>query len=59
VQFAVDDVRDIEVFDRATLGAGSRLEQPCVVELEGATCLVPPGWRGEVDPSGMLVLCRS
>ncbi len=31
---------------------------PAVVELSGATCWVPGGWRGATDPHGTLVLER-
>ena len=30
-------------------GGGERVEGPAVVELPGATCLVPAGWAGEPD----------
>jgi N-methylhydantoinase A len=33
-------------------------EGPALVELEGATCWVPEGWRGETNDSGTLVLSR-
>jgi N-methylhydantoinase A len=32
---------------------------PAVLELEGATCWVPPGWAGETDAHGTLVLERA
>jgi N-methylhydantoinase A len=32
---------------------------PAVLELPGATCWVPPGWAGETDAHGTLVLERS
>jgi N-methylhydantoinase A len=35
-----------------------RVEGPTVVELEGSTCWVPPGWWGETDDHGTLVLRR-
>jgi len=35
-----------------------RAEGPAVVALEGSTCWVPPGWRGETDAHGTLVLRR-
>ena len=37
-------------------GGGERVEGPAVVELPGATCLVPAGWAGEPDAHGTLVL---
>ncbi len=40
-------------------GSGERLEGPAVVELPGATCLVPAGWVGEPDAHGTLVLERT
>ena len=39
-------------------GGGERVEGPAVVELPGATCLVPAGWAGEPDAHGTLVLER-
>ncbi|HEX2045028.1 MAG TPA: hydantoinase/oxoprolinase family protein [Gaiellaceae bacterium] len=43
------------------LPAGDALtvEGPAVVELEGATCWVPPGWVGARDGNSTLVLTRS
>jgi N-methylhydantoinase A len=40
-------------------GSGERVEGPAVVELPGATCLVPAGWVGEPDAHGTLVLERT
>jgi N-methylhydantoinase A len=34
------------------------VEGPALVELPGATCWVPPGWRGETNDDGTLVLRR-
>ncbi len=35
-----------------------KVEGPELVELEGATCWVPEGWRGETNADGTLVLTR-
>ncbi len=35
------------------------VEGPAVVELPGATCWVPPGWSGQTDAHGTLVLERA
>src|SRR5712691_6914810 len=35
-----------------------KIEGPALVELPGATCWVPPGWRGESNDDGTLVLRR-
>jgi N-methylhydantoinase A len=32
---------------------------PAVIELEGATCWVPPGWEGDRDGNSTLILTRS
>ena len=49
---------DVAVHRRARMGAGSAVRGPAVVELDGATCLVEPGWQGRVDDVGTLVLER-
>jgi N-methylhydantoinase A len=36
-----------------------KVEGPRLVELPGATCWVPAGWRGETDAHGTLVLRRT
>jgi N-methylhydantoinase A len=43
-----------------TMGGGVRrdVSGPSVVELDGATCWVPAGWRGETNDDGTLVLRR-
>ena len=40
------------------LGAPASVRGPELVELDGATCWVPDGWRGETDATGTLVLTR-
>jgi len=49
---------DAQVFDRAGMGAGSRVRGLVVVEFAEATCLVRPGWSGTVDEVGTLILRR-
>jgi N-methylhydantoinase A len=53
-----DDQVEAAVLDRAALGAGSTVEGPAIVEFAEATCVVRPGWRGEIDEAGTLVLER-
>ena len=48
--------REVPVLDRETLGRGSEVEGPTIVEFREATCVVRPGWRGVVDSVGTLVL---
>jgi N-methylhydantoinase A len=40
------------------MGAGDRFGGPAIVTQLDATTLVPPGWSGMVDESGMVVLRR-
>ena len=50
--------REVPVFDRETMGKGSEVEGPAIVEFRESTCVVRPGWRGAVDGVGNLVLER-
>ena len=40
-------------------GPARSAKGPAVVELQGATCWVPPGWTGVTDAHGTLVLERA
>jgi N-methylhydantoinase A len=53
------DWRQVDVVDRADLGAGSQVRGAAVVELPESTLLVRPGWRAVVDRAGALVLERA
>jgi N-methylhydantoinase A len=48
--------REVPVFDRDTLGEGSEVAGPAIVEFRESTCVVRPGWRGTIDGVGTLVL---
>ena len=41
------------------LGAGTRIEGPAIWQGPEATLAVPPGWAGEVDATGTIVLERA
>ena len=47
---------EVPVLDRDRMGEGSGIEGPAIVEFKESTCVVRPGWRGEVDAVGTLVL---
>jgi N-methylhydantoinase A len=49
---------DAPVLRRATMGRGSEVEGPAIVELDEATCVVRPWWSGGIDHVGNLVLER-
>jgi N-methylhydantoinase A len=57
VHFAAG-TQDAVLLDRAAMGAGDRFAGPAIVTQLDATTLVPPGWSGEMDASGALVLRR-
>ena len=46
------------VWERERLPEGARLAGPAIVEEFGATTVLPPGWVGEVDEHGNLMLER-
>jgi N-methylhydantoinase A len=48
--------RETPVFDRASLGAGFKLDGPAVVEEFGSTTVVFPGQHLSVDPHGILIV---
>jgi len=50
---------DCPVWERERMPAGAELRGPAIVEEFGATTVVPPGWRGAVDPHGNLRLERA
>lgn len=47
---------EVLVHDRDGMGRGSAVEGPAIVEFREATCVVGPGWGGEIDAVGTLVL---
>jgi len=49
-------VTPVPLYDRAALGAGDTIEGPAIVSQLDATTLVRPGWSGEVDRSGAILL---
>jgi N-methylhydantoinase A len=52
----VDGTRDVPLLDRDQFGAGDRFTGPAIVTQLDATTIIPPGWDGEVHPSGALLL---
>ncbi len=49
---------DCPVWERERLPERARLQGPALVEEYGATTVIPPGWRGDVDAHGNLRLGR-
>ncbi len=47
---------EVPVLVRDGLGSGSRVEGPAIVEFPESTLVVRPGWAGQVDDEGTLVL---
>ena len=48
----------VSVLDRERMGKGSEVEGPAIVEFAESTCVVRPGWGGEIDDVGTLILER-
>ncbi len=49
---------EARIYDRASLGAGDRIDGPAIVTQLDATTLVARGWQAEVLDSGALMLRR-
>ena len=52
------EVTEAAVLARDRMGAGSTVAGPAIVEFREATCVVRPGWKGEIDATGTLILER-
>jgi N-methylhydantoinase A len=48
--------QEVPVLNREQMGKGSEVVGPAIVEFKESTCVVRPGWRGEVDGVGTIVL---
>ncbi|HKD58774.1 MAG TPA: hydantoinase/oxoprolinase family protein, partial [Hyphomicrobiaceae bacterium] len=55
VSFSGSELK-VAVFSRDHLPMGVALEGPTLIEEEGTTTVVPPGWMAELDPIGCLFL---
>jgi N-methylhydantoinase A len=47
---------EVPILDRERMGRGSKVSGPAIVEFREATCVVRPGWSGQIDEVGTLVL---
>jgi len=50
--------QEVPVLSREQMGKGSGVTGPAIVEFKESTCVVRPGWQGEIDGVGTLVLER-
>ena len=50
--------RDVPLVDRATLGAGARVDGPAILSEATGTTVVEPGWTARRERDGTLVLTR-
>ena len=51
-----DAWREVPVFDRDALGAGSHIEGPAIIAEANGTTVVDDGWTGDVSQQGHLLL---
>jgi N-methylhydantoinase A len=58
VSFSGSELK-VPVLSRDHLPIGVAFDGPALIEEEGTTTVVPPGWSAELDPSGCLLLRRS
>ena len=69
VQAALKETRDVyfretrgtlatSIYDRELLGSGSTLQGPAIVEEATSTTLIPPGFSGNVDEHGNILIRR-
>ncbi len=49
----------VPLFDRQDCGTDTRIEGPAVIREATGTIVVQPGWVGQVDPHGNLMLTRT
>ena len=56
VLIEADRAQPVDVFRHSELLAGQRFAAPAIVEYAGGTLFVPPGWQGEVDGLGNILL---
>jgi N-methylhydantoinase A len=49
----------IGILTRDLLPTGVAVQGPTLIEEEGTTTVVPPGWSAQLDPVGCLLLHRS
>ena len=48
--------RKTAIYARDALGPGARIDGPAIVLEKTSTTVAPPGWRGEIDAYGNLLL---
>jgi 5-oxoprolinase (ATP-hydrolysing) len=56
--WCADGWRNVPVYDRERLPAGTRFTGPAIIVESNATTIVEPGWQAEVHSSGTLLLTR-
>ncbi|MEZ5722904.1 MAG: hydantoinase B/oxoprolinase family protein [Paracoccaceae bacterium] len=54
-----DGWQEVPLYDRATLGAGTRIVGPAIIREATGTNVIEPDWAAEVDAAGNLVLART
>jgi N-methylhydantoinase A len=52
------DAGPVDVWQRAALPAGQRIEGPAIIEERETTIVLPPDWRAEIDRLGCIVATR-
>jgi N-methylhydantoinase A/oxoprolinase/acetone carboxylase beta subunit len=50
---------DAVLYERDGLDIGATIAGPALVEQFDATTVIPPGWNGQVDGYGNLIMARA
>ena len=53
------DWQEVPVLRRGGMGEGAKVEGPAIVEFAEATCVVRPGWSGDVHSTGAILLAKN
>jgi 5-oxoprolinase (ATP-hydrolysing) len=56
--WCADQWRNVPVYDRAQLHAGTRITGPTLIVESNATTIVEPGWRAAIHANGTLIMTR-
>jgi 5-oxoprolinase (ATP-hydrolysing) len=56
--FSLGKQHETPIFDRAALGAGTKILGPALLREDNATTVIEPGWQAEITPRNHCVLRR-
>ena len=54
-----DGATDAAIYERALVAETDEIDGPAIIEQPDTTTLIEPGWRGQLDRSGNLIITRA